>query len=258
MASYKEQYERYYGNIRAKAPGKVKTRDTSMDMYYSRGKSKKEKTIGEKIANKFIWQLAASLILLVSVLALKMIPIEGAKEAYIVSKEAINAEFDINEAVMAMNIPKLENYKEDALDYIDGIKSFITGDKTLKEFIKEEYTVPIIGKYKKIEGESVGLAIVSEEGKDVMASFDGEVREVKEDSDGKHIVIDHGKGVETYYGLLSTCEVKEGDKITKGQVLGKTGNLDDSGTNGIVYKIIYMGAEKDPTEILNFSNLESV
>ena len=258
MASYKDQYERYYGNVRTKAPGKVQKRDTSLDVLYGRGRSKKRKSMGEKMANKFIFQLVASLILLVGFLVLKMIPIEGAKEAYIVSKEAIDKNFDINKAVMAINIPEIEGYKESALDYIEQIKSKVTGKKTLKEIIKEEYITPIVGDYKRLEGENVGLIIMSSEGKDVMASFDGKVREVKEDNDSKHIIVDHGNGVETYYGLLSTLEVKEGDEIKKGQILGKTGSIDSDGTNGIIYKFIYMGVEKDPTEILDFSNVNSV
>ena len=258
MASYKDQYERYYGNVRAKAPGRVQKRDTSIDMFYGRRNVRKRTSMGEKIANKFIFQLVASLTLLIGFFVLKMIPIEGAKEAYIVSKEAIDKNFDINKAVMAINIPQLEGYKENALDYIEQIKSKVTGKKTLKEVIKEEYITPVVGEYKKLEGENIGLLIMSSEGKDVMASFDGTVREVKEGNDGKHIVVDHGNGVETYYGLLSNLEVKEGDEIKKGQVLGKTGSLDEEGTKGIVYKLIYMGMEKDPTEILDFSNIKNV
>ena len=93
---------------------------------------------------------------------------------------------------------------------------------------------------------------------DVIASFDGKIREIKEDGDEKHIIVDHGNGIETYYGLISTVDVKEGDKVEKGQLIGKTGVLDSEGTKGIVYKISYMGVEKDPVEMMDFSSLKSV
>ncbi|MBA3733055.1 M23 family metallopeptidase [Patescibacteria group bacterium] len=40
---------------------------------------------------------------------------------------------------------------------------------------------------------------------------------------GKHIVIDHGLGVMTFYLHLSEINIKEGDLVTKGQVIGLSG-----------------------------------
>ncbi|MGG7176784.1 peptidoglycan DD-metalloendopeptidase family protein [Clostridium paraputrificum] len=257
MVDYKSQYERYYGNMKKKAPGRVQSRDTGMESLYGR-KGNGSQNFGEKLVKKFILQLVGSLMLLVLFLGIKMIPIEGAKEAYVVSKEAVDKNFDINEAVIAVNIPNVENYKETALDYIDEIKSLITGDKTLKDSIKEEYMIPVVGKIKSLEGENTGLVIQTDGEKEIQATFDGTIREVKEEDSGKHVIIDHGKGVETYYGLLSSTDLKEGDVVKKGEVIGKTGIIDSTETKGIVYKFIYMGIEKDPTEFIDFSSLESV
>ena len=44
---------------------------------------------------------------------------------------------------------------------------------------------------------------------------------------GNCVVIDHGLGVQSLYGHLSTTDVKEGDMVEKGQPIGRTG---DDGT----------------------------
>ena len=181
-------------------------------------------------------------------MGIKVIPIEGAKEAYIVTREALDKNFDVEEAVMAMNIPGVEDYKENILDYIDNFRSFVTGDKTLKEDIKDNYVIPVVGTVSHLSGENVGIIIQTDSEMDVIASFDGKIREIKEDGDEKHIIVDHGNGI----------DIKEGDKVEKGQLIGKTGVLDSEGTKGIVYKISYMGVEKDPVEMMDFSSLKSV
>lgn len=255
MGDYNSQYEKYYKAMKSKVPGQVPQKSSPYDGMGRRGDNG---NLGGKLAKRFIFQLVGALILLVIFMGIKMIPIEGAKEAYIVTREAIDKDFDVEEAVMAVNIPGVEDYKETVLDYIDEFKSFVTGEKTLKENVKEEYVVPVIGAVSQLVGEDVGVIIRTEGDKDVIASYDGKVREVKEEGNEKHIIVDHGNGIETYYGLISQVDVKEGDKVTKGQLIGKTGMLDSEGTKGMVYKIMYMGIEKDPLEFMDFSALKSV
>ena len=40
---------------------------------------------------------------------------------------------------------------------------------------------------------------------------------------GNCVIIDHGLGVQTLYGHLSSIGVKVGDKVDKGQVIGRSG-----------------------------------
>lgn len=41
---------------------------------------------------------------------------------------------------------------------------------------------------------------------------------------GNYIVIDHGNGLKTYYGHLSELDVKPGDTVTQGDIIGLSGN----------------------------------
>jgi hypothetical protein len=256
MGNYRSQYERYYGNVRTDGGGASYKRIGSMDN--ANMKKNNNQTTFNKVVKKLIWQVSGAFILLGLLLIIKTIPLEGTKEAYTVSKKMMDEKFDVNEAIMAVNIPDADGYKEKALDYIDEFKSFIIGEKTLKETIKEEYVIPTLGKKKSIEKDNDGIAIVTDGNKEVSASFDGVIREMKDEDGSKHILIDNGNGVETYYGLLSETQVNEGDKVKKGQYIGKTGSIDSSGTKGMIFKIIYMGNEKDPNEMMDLSSLEEV
>lgn len=256
MGNYRAQYERYYGNVQSKGTGAKYKRIGSIDN--NKIKNSSNLNIGNKIATRLIWQFGGAVVLLGLLLGIKSIPLEGTKEAYTVSKKMIDEKFDVNEAVMAINVPDPDGYKEKVLNYIDEAKSFMIGGKTLKETIKEEYIVPVAGKKKNMDEAHKGIALVTNGDKDVNASFDGVVKEINDEDGGKHIVMDNGNGIETYYGLLSQVKVNEGDEIKKGETIGKTGIIDSSGTKGMIFKIIYMGNEKDPNEMMDLSSLEEV
>src|ERR671913_1116281 len=40
---------------------------------------------------------------------------------------------------------------------------------------------------------------------------------------GNCVIVDHGLGIQSLYAHMSTIDVKDGDTVEKGQVLGKTG-----------------------------------
>jgi murein DD-endopeptidase MepM/ murein hydrolase activator NlpD len=62
-------------------------------------------------------------------------------------------------------------------------------------------------------------------GQDVQSAADGRVSFVGEQSGyGLVVTIDHGNGVETRYGHLSQAVVRQGDAVTSGQVVARSGN----------------------------------
>lgn len=75
--------------------------------------------------------------------------------------------------------------------------------------------------------ENLGIDIKADVGTPVFAAADGIVEEVGENlkSYGTMVVIDHGNGLKTVYSNLDkNVEVKEKQKVKKGQEIGKVGN----------------------------------
>ncbi len=84
-----------------------------------------------------------------------------------------------------------------------------------------------------------GMDFVATRGTNVYATGDGTVLKVltKRTGHGKHIVIDHGYGYETLYGHLSRFNVKVGQKIKRGQVIGSVGSTGGSTAPHLHYEV---------------------
>lgn len=70
-----------------------------------------------------------------------------------------------------------------------------------------------------------GIDIQADEGADIVCALDGTVESVKNDANtGYTVVIDHGNGIKTLYGNLASPDgVKEGQKVNRGDAIGKAG-----------------------------------
>lgn len=79
---------------------------------------------------------------------------------------------------------------------------------------------PITGK----ESSHDGVDISAPEGAAVLAVRSGTVAETGwDDADGNYVLLDHGDGLTTLYGCLSTVSVQTGDAVAQGDVLGAVG-----------------------------------
>ena len=67
---------------------------------------------------------------------------------------------------------------------------------------------------------------------------------------GKHVKLDHGNGVRSLYGHLSKLEVKAGDRVEKGQVIGLVGSTGHSTGPHLHYEIRVDGKRVDPRTFL--------
>lgn len=68
---------------------------------------------------------------------------------------------------------------------------------------------------------------------------------------GNHVVVDHGNGVKTLYAHMAYTNVKVGDKVTQGQVVGRMGNSGRvRGATGIHlhFEVIDHGVKKSPSK----------
>lgn len=65
---------------------------------------------------------------------------------------------------------------------------------------------------------------------------------------GNTVVIDHGLGIFSLYGHMSTMTVKKGDVVKKGQGVGQSGETGLAGGDHIHYSIMLYGVHIDPVE----------
>ena len=93
-----------------------------------------------------------------------------------------------------------------------------------------------------------GLDFSAPEGTEIFATGDGEVIKVKRlyKGYGRHIVIRHGFGYETLYAHLSKSNVRRGDKVKRGQVIGFVGSTGTSTSSHLHYEVHKDGRKVNP------------
>ena len=101
-----------------------------------------------------------------------------------------------------------------------------------------------------------GTDIDLETGDPIYATFDGRVRHTTYIARGygNLIIIRHDNGLETFYAHLSETNVKPGDWVTAGQVIGKGGNTGRSTGSHLHYEIRYKGHTFDPERLIDFTS----
>lgn len=63
---------------------------------------------------------------------------------------------------------------------------------------------------------------------------------------GYHVIVDHGYGYQTVYGHMSKINVKKGQKINRGDVLGYVGNTGTSTGPHLHYEVVKNGSKINP------------
>ena len=102
--------------------------------------------------------------------------------------------------------------------------SHIPSISPVKGYVGSKYgyrTDPIDGKRRMHSGLDFAVNLNT----DVLATGDGVVKKAQYDSGwGRYIKIDHGYGYETVYAHLYKIKVKKGQKVKRGDIVGKSGN----------------------------------
>ncbi|MEO8679758.1 MAG: M23 family metallopeptidase [Vicinamibacterales bacterium] len=65
---------------------------------------------------------------------------------------------------------------------------------------------------------------------------------------GNCVIIDHGLGVQSLYGHMSSLAVKVGDSVTKGQEIGRTGSTGMAGGDHLHFTMLLQGTPVNPVE----------
>ncbi len=100
-----------------------------------------------------------------------------------------------------------------------------------------------------------GVDVAVPEGTAVKATFSGVVTEASYNSiGGNYIVIDHGNGVQAYYGHLQVRTVSKGDRVGTGDVIGKSGKTGKITGAHLHFQLSYNGRTVDPETYLDFSH----
>jgi murein DD-endopeptidase MepM/ murein hydrolase activator NlpD len=94
-----------------------------------------------------------------------------------------------------------------------------------------------------------GLDFSAPEGTEIYATGDGVVTTVKNSTIGygKHISINHGFGYITVYAHMSKFNVKQGQKVKRGDIIGYVGNTGKSTGPHLHYEVRIKNKPVDPT-----------
>lgn len=93
-----------------------------------------------------------------------------------------------------------------------------------------------------------GMDFSAPTGTDIFATGDGIVKEVKTSFSGygKHVRIDHGFGYESIYAHMSDFNVRKGQKVKRGDVIGYVGNTGTSTAPHLHYEVLLKGQKVNP------------
>lgn len=92
-----------------------------------------------------------------------------------------------------------------------------------------------------------GLDIAAPIGTKIIAPADGKVVFAQRDGAyGLSVEVDHGNGIITRYAHMSKFNVKRGDKIKRGDLIGLVGNTGRSTGAHLHYEVIVNGVHTDP------------
>jgi murein DD-endopeptidase MepM/ murein hydrolase activator NlpD len=102
----------------------------------------------------------------------------------------------------------------------------------------------------------LGVDIDLETGDSVMTCFDGKVRIAQwSKTYGNVVVVRHPSGIETYYAHLSKLNVKPGQEVKAGEVLGLGGNTGHSHGSHLHFETRFRGQPFDPNMIIDFNRM---
>jgi len=161
--------------------------------------------------------------------------------------------------------PKSEAVKKrTAKEYAQAMK--IYGTITSKNYVKSEYIVPMDSKITSsfgkarvynstLNGYHSGTDFRAKVGTPIVASNAGKVVLARDRFyAGNSVIIDHGQGIYTCYYHLSEFKVKEGDMVSKAQVIGLSGDTGRITGPHLHFSARVGGLQVDPLQLISLLN----
>ena len=170
--------------------------------------------------------------------------------------------YDINDSLR--HIPAYDIYcKWDTRNIHSYEHDLTTKDDTSRLILQHDhcdYTLPCNGHVTSDFGERgaryhYGIDLKLRTGDPVQVAFEGVVRISQYSrSYGHVVVVRHHNGLETLYAHLSKREVKPGDHVEAGELIGLGGNTGRSSGAHLHFETRFMGEPINPNEVIDFES----
>ena len=131
-------------------------------------------------------------------------------------------------------------------------------------FFKNQFIMPVKGIISGVYGSQrilngkpkwphYGIDIAAKKGTKIKSSATGVVTMAELDLyyTGGTIIMDHGHGISTIYSHLATIDVKVGDEVLQGDVIGTVGSTGRSTGPHLDFRINWFQTRLDPMSVLN-------
>ena len=131
-------------------------------------------------------------------------------------------------------------------------------------YFKNQFIMPVNGIISGIYGSQrilngkprwphYGIDIAAKKGTKIKSSGTGVVTMAEDDLyyTGGTIIMDHGHGISTIYSHLETLNVKVGDKILQGDIIGTVGSTGRSTGPHLDFRVNWFQTRLDPMSLLN-------
>lgn len=147
------------------------------------------------------------------------------------------------------NVARKEIGKSDVASYRNGFVRPIKGGRISSVFGSQRI---LNGVPKNMHN---GLDIAVPRGTPVHAMADGVVRLVTDNFyyAGNYVLLDHGQGLNSFYLHLSKTLVKNGDRVKKGDVIGKVGTTGRSTGPHLHWGVQWYSKRVDPAQVLKLN-----
>ena len=100
----------------------------------------------------------------------------------------------------------------------------------------------------KIKKMHYGIDFTAPKGTPIYATGNGKVSKVTKSRSGygNRVMIEHGYGYKTLYAHMNTIDVKRGEKVKKGDIIGTVGNTGSSTAPHLHYEVMHKRKKINP------------
>ncbi len=135
--------------------------------------------------------------------------------------------------------------KEEMLNSIPSIRPIGKPSRKIKLYSGYGMRIHPIHKIKKMH---YGIDFTAPRGTPIYATGNGKVRKITKSRSGygNRVVIDHGHNYKTLYAHMHTIDVKKGQKVKKGDIIGTVGSTGSSTAPHLHYEVMHRGKKINP------------